>query len=81
MTAQADDGDSATSALAWFEGGRKEQVWDLPWITSPFQEGSHPVFYSSFDLSCPLEEIASARLYLVGLGLYEACLLYTSRCV
>lgn len=74
VTAQADDGDSATSALAWFEGGRKEQVWDLPWITSPFQEGSHPVFYSSFDLSCPLEEIASARLYLVGLGLYEAYL-------
>ena len=69
VSAEADDGDTGTSAVSWFEGGRKEKNWDIPWIGSPFSKDIHPVFNKCFDLD--RMDIISARLYITGLGLYE----------
>ena len=78
--AKADDGDCGISEPAWFEGGRKEPVWDVEWITSPFDRETHPVMIKEFTLSAGADghsaaaSIASARLYISGLGVYEAYL-------
>lgn len=73
VSAVADNGEEAVSEPDWFEGGRGESDWNLPWITSPFDKEIHPVLFRSFML--PQETgIQSARLYITGLGLYEAYL-------
>ena len=73
VAAVADNGDTTVSEPAWFEGGRDEEVWNLPWITSPFDKEIHPVFFREFSLP-QSSEIETARLYITGLGLYEAYL-------
>lgn len=76
VEAEADDGDFGISEPAWFEGGRREDVWDVAWISSPFDQNFHPVMAKEFYLSGNVlsSNIASARLYLSGLGVYEAYL-------
>lgn len=74
VTAQADDGDQGTSAVEWFEGGCGEN-WNADWITSPLGKEIQPVMYRKFRLEeKEASQIASARLYISGLGVYEACL-------
>ncbi|MBE6936326.1 MAG: alfa-L-rhamnosidase RamA [Ruminococcaceae bacterium] len=69
VEAVADDGDRGVSEPAWFETGKQDEAWAGQWICAPFSE--HPVFTKSFRTTKP---VASARLYLCGLGLYEAYL-------
>jgi len=38
VSAMADDGDYGASDVAWFEGGRAQKEWDVPFITSPWDE-------------------------------------------
>lgn len=64
----ADDGDHVTSAPAWFETGKQDEPWRGIWIKAPFQKNIHPLFYKKFTVVKP---VVSARLYVVGLGLYE----------
>lgn len=64
-------GDTA-KAQAHFEGG-KAGAFAGNWITSPMTAEIHPVFRKKFTLTG--EEAAQrARLYICGLGLYEAYL-------
>lgn len=55
----------------WFETARGEEPWKGRWITCDRKEARHPVFSKTI---VPKKEVASARLYICGLGLYEAFL-------
>ena len=61
-------GETAISDTAWFETGKMDSPWSGRWISSDLNSGNHPVFYKDFIIS---QEIAAARLYICGLGLYE----------
>lgn len=66
-------GDTAVSAPSSFEGGHPREEWHGVWIQPPFVKELHPVFEKEFCLEQrEWEELAGARLYICGLGLYEA---------
>ena len=67
VAVRADDGDAGVSAPAWFETGKREEPWQAQWIAMPGDK--HPVLEKAFTLP---EDVAWARLYICGLGLYEA---------
>ena len=69
VEAAADDGDVGQSEIAWFETGKMDELWAGKWIAAPFPE--HPVFRRRVAVSAPVRR---ARLYITGLGLYEASL-------
>ena len=65
-----DAGDSAR-AESWFETGKMGEAMAASWIAPQAEDRFHPVFFRSFSLqAAPV----SARLYVTGLGLYEAAL-------
>ena len=64
----ADNGDHAISQVNWFETAKREEPWRAKWITCQAQP-RHPVFTKQIAVTGPLE---SARLYISGLGIYEA---------
>ena len=66
-------GDAGDRACAdtWFETGKKEEPWTGKWIGTTEEDRFHPVFFRTFALP---EEAVSARLYVTGLGLFEAYL-------
>lgn len=64
----ADDGDYGSSGIAWFETGKLAEAWQGQWIAAPFDKSIHPCFHTGFTVA---EEIAAARVYICGLGLYE----------
>ena len=63
-----DAGDCAVSEIAWFESSKLEEPWISKWITPNLPKEIHPLLRKSFKLN---SEIASARVYICGLGLYE----------
>ena len=65
---QGDAGDSA-AGTSWFETGKAEEPWQARWIGPSEEDAFHPVFFRGFEVPA---RIASARLYVTGLGLYEA---------
>lgn len=67
-TVWADNGEHATSGPAWFETAKLKDPWNAKWITPDLSKDVHPVLIREFDL---LKDIASARAYVCGLGLYE----------
>ena len=69
VTVRTDAGEEATSAVNWFETGKREQPWRGRWISCGAEEARHPVFHKRFALG---KQIERARLYICGLGLYEA---------
>ncbi len=63
-----DAGDSAR-AESFFETGKMDEPWTARWIGTQPEDSFHPLFFRSFALkAAPV----SARLYVTGLGLYEA---------
>lgn len=70
VSVRSDAGEEATSEPAWFETAKMDEPWEAQWLTCDYDEPRHPVF--SKDLRLADKEIASARLYIVGLGVYEA---------
>lgn len=68
VTVWGDNGDAATSDPAWFETAKLLEPWDAKWITPDLDKDIHPVLSKDFTLT---KEIASARAYVSGLGLYE----------
>ena len=66
VTVTADDGDSA-SASFWFETGKLDEPWQGQWIA--MEGDAHPLLRRRFALAKP---VVQARLYICGLGLYEA---------
>ena len=71
VEAVADDGDCGVSSVATFEGGTAAREWEAPFIASPWDESKPPVFVRDFAVRTDAP-VASARLYICGLGLYEA---------
>ena len=64
----ADNGEKGVSNTAWFETGKLKEEWQANWIEAPFDKEVHPRFSHRFTLN---SEVASARAYVCGLGLYE----------
>ena len=66
-----EDGEQAVSAPAPFDTGKMDEPWAAKWIGMREEDGFHPVFEKSFALKgTPVR----ARLYITGVGLYEASL-------
>lgn len=65
------DGGDILSPAAWFETSKLTQPWEGAWITPDGLEDPniHPLLRKGFQLR---QDIAQARLYICGLGLYEA---------
>lgn len=66
---EGNGGDSAVSETVFFETGKRKEGWKASWITQREGETFHPVFEKNL---CFTENIKKARLYICGLGLYEA---------
>ena len=62
------NGDSATSDVAYFETGKINTPWEGRWITPNMNKDIHPVIFKDFNID---KEIEKARIYITGLGLYE----------
>lgn len=67
VTVWGDNGESAVSDPAFFETPLAEG-FAADWITTPFEKDIHPYMRRSFTLP----KKGEARLYICGLGLYEA---------
>ncbi|MDD3334290.1 MAG: family 78 glycoside hydrolase catalytic domain [Eubacteriales bacterium] len=63
------DGERALSEAAWFETAKMEEPWTARWVAAPMEE--HPVLFKQFTLE---QQPVRARIYTVGLGLYELAL-------
>lgn len=61
--------EEAVSETAWFETAKREEAWNAEWIGCDSREKRHPFFEKRIQ---PAGKVAKARLYLCGLGLYEA---------
>ncbi len=70
VEAEGDGGDRAAAA-SFFETGKMEEPWAAKWIGTAQEDTFHPLFFRDFSVD---EKIVSARLYVTGLGLYEAYL-------
>lgn len=63
-----DSGD-VISPVAWFETAKMHEPWKAKWITPGWEDRKvHPMIRKVFSLDA---DIASARIYVCGLGLYE----------
>ena len=67
---EGDAGDRACG-VSWFETGKMDEPWRAQWIGAQPEDRFHPVFFRDFTLPA---DAVSARLYVSGLGLYEAYL-------
>ena len=59
------------SPVAWFETGKMQELWLGQWIGADFNQKNpdiHPLFQKKFQVP---EDLASARIYICGLGLFE----------
>jgi len=68
VTVCTDAGEECTSDEAFFETGKMDEPWEAAWIMAAEKDGN-AVFEKSFSLP---ERAVNARLYICGLGLYEA---------
>lgn len=67
-----DAGDFAISDSAFFETAANKIQGK--WITAPFEKEAHGIYQKIWDIPEKTEEIEKARLYISGMGLYEAYL-------
>ena len=70
VTVRTDAGEEAASEIHWFETAKQDEPWQAQWLTCDSAEPRHPVFCKAL----PCTDVAAARLYICGLGLYEAAL-------
>ena len=69
VTVCSDLEETATSEINWFETGKMEEAWTADWISCDNTIRRHPVFEKILP---QIQEVESARLYICGLGLFEA---------
>lgn len=62
-----DAGEEAESAENWFETGKEAEEWTGKWIGD--SGNRHPLYTKHI---APVKPVKNARLYICGLGLYEA---------
>ncbi|MBQ9644659.1 MAG: family 78 glycoside hydrolase catalytic domain [Lachnospiraceae bacterium] len=74
VTVWSDAGEEAVSECNYFETGLLDQSWQGLWIGCDDTEPRHPVFCRELKPEGEKagKTIAAARLYICGLGLYEA---------
>jgi alpha-L-rhamnosidase len=68
VSVKTNAGEEGTSEINWFETAKMDEPWQAKWITCDSSDTRHPVFSKQIDPS----GIKEARLYICGLGLYEA---------
>ena len=73
VSVRSDAGEEATSDAAWFETAKLDEPWVAQWLTCDYDEPRHPVFSKELALE-EGKEVAAARLYMVGLGVYDVCI-------
>ena len=66
-------GDSGVSEPAIFETGKMKELWKAKWIGPEPSDKFHPVLNYTFDVENE-QNLRRARLYICGVGLYEAWL-------
>lgn len=69
VSVRTDAGEEAESAQNWFETSRMDEQWTGQWIGCDNKEARLPVFVRKIT---PAKQVHTARLYICGLGLYEA---------
>lgn len=67
----ADNGEEAVSDTFTFETGKMDEAWQAKWICTQKEDTYHPVFFKDFKTGSP---VVQARIYVCGLGVYEAYL-------
>ncbi|MDR1106808.1 MAG: alpha-L-rhamnosidase N-terminal domain-containing protein [Treponema sp.] len=74
VTVKSDAGEEAASGVNWFETGKMDEPWQAQWIDCDSAEPRHPVFFKTLSADCLSggKPVKRARLYICGLGLYEA---------
>lgn len=70
VTVWSDAEEEAVSEVNWFETGKLKQAWSGKWISCKNTTERHPIFQKVFAKEA--KKIRQARLYICGLGLYEA---------
>ncbi len=68
ITVEDNSGDRAAGET-WFETGKLQEPWIGKWIGTDPEDRFHPRFWKAFSLRASIE---AARLYISGLGLFEA---------
>lgn len=68
---EGNGGDEEVSETAWFETGKLTEEWKGRWISAANDSEQMPVIYKEFTCA---KKLKRARLYLCGVGLYEAYL-------
>jgi alpha-L-rhamnosidase len=71
VNVRTDAGEEAQSDVNWFETAKMQEPWQARWVTCDSGEPRHPIFTKTLPVD---RQVASARLYICGLGLYEAYL-------
>lgn len=71
ITVESDAGERAESEVCYFETGKREEPWRAKWIGANLKGEAHPEFHRQFDIN---KSVTSARLYICGLGMFEAYL-------
>lgn len=69
VTVRSDQGEEISSSVQWFETGKMEEAWSAKWITCNKSQERLPIFFQDISLR---GQVQNARLYICGLGLYEA---------
>ena len=67
-----DNGESGISDTAFFETGKMDEPWKAMWIGPDITDKFHPVMRKHFCISNEEHVLKKARLYICGLGVYEA---------
>lgn len=68
---EGDNGDTAVSDVHFFETGKMDEPFRAEWIGTQHKDRFHPMFYKNILIE---KEVKSARLYITGVGLFEAYL-------
>ena len=76
VTAWNRDGQTAKGPVSWFETGKRGEPWTARWIGAPWckpdkDDKAAPYLRKRFFVK---ERVKKARLYICGLGVYEAWL-------
>lgn len=71
VSVRTNAGEEGVSESAFFETGKMGEAWEASWIVCDGAEPRHPIFWTKLALGDG-KAIQSARLYVCGLGVYDA---------
>lgn len=71
ITVEGDRGDIGVSEVNFFETGKMDEMWTADWVGPNILDVFHPIIFHEFN---SVKKVKNARIYICGLGLYEAYL-------